>query len=150
MSATSARRIAAAERRRQAVELRRTGASYAQIGTALGITRGRAHKAVMEALEEVAQETRDETERLKALELERLDRLQYGIWRAAQNGNLGAVDRALKIMARRAALLGLDAPQKHAATDPTGNEEREPGVVLIPQGYADVDEWLKQHSQTDG
>jgi len=42
------------------------------------------------------------------LELERLDAMQAAIWDDAMNGHLGAIDRVLKIMERRAKLLGLD------------------------------------------
>ena len=63
----------------------------------------------MAALKATLQEPADE---LRTLELERLDRLLLGVWGQAAKGNQGAVDRALKIMERRARLLGLDAPTK--------------------------------------
>lgn len=65
----------------------------------------------MSALRATLQEPADE---LRSLELERLDRLLLGVWSQAAKGNQGAVDRALKIMERRARLLGLDAPTKQA------------------------------------
>lgn len=45
---------------------------------------------------------------LRAIEAHRLDRLFLVVWRQALQGDLGAVDRALRIQERRARLLGLD------------------------------------------
>ena len=44
------------------------------------------------------------------LESHRLDRAINAIWDKVQAGDLGALDRMLKIMERRARLLGLDTP----------------------------------------
>ncbi|WP_019024073.1 MULTISPECIES: hypothetical protein [unclassified Thioalkalivibrio] len=150
MSATSAGRLTAAERKARAMQLRTTGATYVQIGEVLGVSAQAAHKMVTKALDELKTLTETEAETVRTLELDRLDRAQRAIWTQVAKGNLGAVDRLLKIQARRAALLGLDAPQKHATTDPSGEEERPAGVVVLPAGCDSVDEWLQQHSQTDG
>jgi hypothetical protein len=45
---------------------------------------------------------------VRQLELERLDRLLIALWDLATGGSLGAIDRVLKVMQRRAELLGLD------------------------------------------
>jgi len=42
------------------------------------------------------------------MELERLDRMQLGLYEKAIKGHEGAVDRILRIMNRRASYLGLD------------------------------------------
>ena len=44
------------------------------------------------------------------LESHRLDRAINAIWEKVTSGDLNAIDRALKIMERRARLLGLDTP----------------------------------------
>jgi hypothetical protein len=44
--------------------------------------------------------------------LVRLDQLLQGVWLGAVDGNPAAVGLALRIMERRAKLLGLDAPAK--------------------------------------
>lgn len=49
------------------------------------------------------------TSELRKLELLRLDELQEVAWRFAMAGQLTGIDRVLKIMERRAKLLGLDA-----------------------------------------
>jgi hypothetical protein len=70
-------------------------------------------------LRETLQEPADE---VRQLELLRLDRYLSAIAEKVDSGDLKAIDRALKIMERRSKLLGLDAPQKVAPTDPTGLE----------------------------
>ena len=71
----------------------------------------------MSALKQTLQEPADE---LRKLELERLDKLLLGVWPQAVRGNQGSVDRALRIMERRAKLLGLDAPVKSEWSGPDG------------------------------
>lgn len=106
----SARKVAANEKQRQALELRKAGATYEEIARTVGYSGPQgAHKAVMSALQKTLQEPADE---LRTLELDRLDKMQMSLWKAAIGGNQGAIDRVLKIMERRAKLLGIEAPQK--------------------------------------
>lgn len=68
------------------------------------------------------------TEQKRALELDRLDRLQQGLWAKAARGDLGAVDRILKISLHRRQLEAMDPP-RHAA--PAHDlPPREPGEVV--------------------
>ncbi len=107
-SMASANRIAAAERQARALELRKAGRGYATIARALGYAGpSGAYKVIATALRAL---TREPTEELRALELARLDDLLTGLWAEARAGNVSKVDRVLKIIARRSALLGLDAP----------------------------------------
>ena len=104
----------ALEKQMQALELRKAGVSYARIAEALGYASGSgAHKAVSSALKKTLQEPSDE---LRMLEIERLDAMLAAIWGSVKQGQYGAQDRALKIMERRAKLLGLDAPVKADVT----------------------------------
>jgi hypothetical protein len=100
-----------AERQRQALELRRAGASYRSIAQQLGCSLGNAWKSVRAGIKKTLQEPADEVRRL---ENDRLDRLQFILWQRALEGNLHAIDRVLKIMKRRAELNGLDAPKQLA------------------------------------
>lgn len=106
---TAAVRIKGAENRARAVELRKAGATYEQIGQQLGITRQSAHAHVVEAMRQVAQETSETAADVIQLELARLDQMLTGLWAQARQGVPVAVDRVLRIMERRARLLGLDA-----------------------------------------
>lgn len=112
-SKTSINRLQAAERQRQALEHRKAGATYEQIAQQLGYANpSAAQKAILSALHKTL---REPAEDVRALEVARLDRLLLGQWKAAigaaeKPGDPAAVDRVLKIMVRRAKLLGLDAP----------------------------------------
>ncbi len=106
----SGKRITAAERQAQALALRKVGVTYEKIATELGYASASgAQKAVVSALRKVITEPAEE---LRQLELSRLDALLLSLWPAASKGSVGAVDRVLKIMERRAAYLGLDAPKR--------------------------------------
>jgi len=98
-----------AERKRNALELRLAGASYRDIAQALNCSVGTATNDCKEALAEIPMQQADE---MRTVELSRLDRLQRAVWPKAVKGDLQAVDRAIKIIDRRAKLFGLDAPQQ--------------------------------------
>ena len=111
-SETSARRASAKERRLAAFELRKKGKSYREIGKELGATAQSAHRHVTKTLKEIAEKTSDEAERVKVIELARLDELLAMAWEKAEAGDRLAIDTALNVMRRRSALLGLDAPKQ--------------------------------------
>src|SRR5436305_13622271 len=105
----SKHRLRALDRGVDALRLRKAGASYQAIANRLGYaSRSGAWHAVRAGLTATLQEPADE---LRGLELERLDALHRAVWDRAITGNGAAIDRALGIMRRRAALLGLDAPK---------------------------------------
>ncbi len=109
-SKTGVRRLSALDRQMQALDLRKSGASFAAIAQALNYASpSGAHKAVMSAIKKVLREPAEE---VRTLELERLDRLQMAAWTKAIKGDLRAIDAVLRIMKRRAELLGLDAPAR--------------------------------------
>lgn len=92
----------------KATAMRLAGARYDDIAQALGYnSRQAVHDAVQRMLRDLPAEN---PEHIKNMEMARLDRLQQGLWPLALNGNQGAIDRILRIMERRAKLLGIDAP----------------------------------------
>lgn len=94
--------------------MRLVGLSYDKIAEKVGFaSKSGAYHAVMAALTKTLREPAEE---LRTLELERLDDMTLPLMAQAKKGNQGAVDRLLRIMERRAKLLGLDAPVKIAAT----------------------------------
>ena len=121
-SKASEKRIAAAERQARAIALRKAGAGYAAIARQLGYAGpSGAYQAIMTALGAL---TREPARELRDLELARLDDLLLGLWADATKGNVAKIDRVLKIMQRRADLLGLDAPTRFAdVTDPRRDAE---------------------------
>lgn len=108
----------AAERRVEALKRRIAGGSYRAIARELGVSEAQAFRDVQAELDKLAQQAQEEASRLRVLELRRLDemliRLSPMLYpKSGDNVNLGAIDRALKIMERRAKLLGLDAPTQN-------------------------------------
>lgn len=100
------------DQERKVLELRRAGVTLPQIATQLNTTTATASRTLKRALARTLQEPAQE---LRDLEADRLDRLQVAVWAQAMRGDLGAVDRVLKVMERRTELLGLD--HKHGALD---------------------------------
>jgi hypothetical protein len=108
------RRLTQALKRQRALEMRLAGSSYDQIAEALGYAnRGGAHKAVDSALRRAA---KGPAELVRELEAQRLDSLQMHWWVKAISGDVLAFRAILRLMDRRAKLLGLDAPQKITTT----------------------------------
>lgn len=102
----SRKRIQAAEKQRQALILRKAGATYETIADQLGYSSAAgAHKAVMTALRNTLKEPAEE---LRQLELARLDQYLVSLAKDLQRGDVKAIHAALKIGERRAKLLGLD------------------------------------------
>lgn len=110
-SAATARKL---ERQVKALELRRMGKGYVEIAAALGIGKSQAHRLVQAGLADARAQVDADAGDLRAEEISRIDAMLAGLWPDARKGNHGAVDRVLKIMERRAKLLGLDAPVKLA------------------------------------
>jgi Homeodomain-like domain len=93
----------------KAIELRAAGASYREIGAALGVTHVTARNWVLTAVDEVKYE---QAETMRKVEGTSLDRLQRAMWPEAIQGDAKAAMAVLRIMERRARLFGLDAPVK--------------------------------------
>lgn len=118
------------ERRRQALQFRLSGATYDDIanavrssypqGTPAKYDRVSAYQDVQAELKDLAKVLGETREAVRQLEMERLDALLFALWHSAKEGDDQAIDRVLKIMSRRASLMGLDAPSKVAETDPEG------------------------------
>lgn len=110
---SSVRRIRTTEKTLEALELRKRGLNYTQIGEKLGCARSTACRYVLSELENLADKCREEAVHVRDLELQRLDDLYLIAYRAIIRGNdLAGIDRCLRIMERRAKLLGIDAAAK--------------------------------------
>lgn len=113
MPASRAQRAATADRRAKAVQLRLAGLDFQAIADRLGYAdRAAAHKDITRALEANVAEMNRNVEVHRQEELDRLFRLQLGVWPAAAAGDPKAVQTVLNIIDRRCKLLGLDAPQR--------------------------------------
>lgn len=94
---------------RQALELRRDGASYRDIADRLDVSISTAHKYVQRELSDIPAAERVQ---LRELEAARLDALQALAWPLARTGDLAAIRECRAISESRRRLFGLDAPQQ--------------------------------------
>lgn len=109
-SPTSPARIEAAEKQALALKYRKAGYTYDMIAERVGYASASgAEKAIKSALHKML---RDEVQDVLDFELARLDEMMAGAYIMATGGNPAAIASVLKIMERRAKLLGLDAPVK--------------------------------------
>lgn len=104
------RRLSAARKQSLCLSLRARGLPYRTIAERVGFAGpSGAHKAVMAALDDML---REPTEHVRQLELERLDYLWNCLMERVSLGDAHAVNAAVRVMERRARLLGLDAPSR--------------------------------------
>jgi hypothetical protein len=119
--ATSPRRLLAAEKQRQALELKIGGATLQQIAAELGYSDSSgAYRAIQAALKAMLQPPADE---LRRLQYERLERLYAAAHKkavgdgAADQPDLEAMDRAIKLAQRINALFGLETTKLKVGGD---------------------------------
>ena len=91
------------------IELRHEGYVWREIATMVDMSIAGVVKAYKRAL---MRHPVAAIEEHRELELDRLDNLQRTYWQPAVNGNLRAADFVLRVIDKRAKLLGLDAPLK--------------------------------------
>lgn len=99
------------EMERRVLVARRAGMRVDDIAVELGVSPGRVSQLFKAGM---ARHVEVPAAEIKQLEAERLDELQFGLWRRATSGDLKAVEQALAILERRAKLLGLDHSDKIA------------------------------------
>jgi len=128
---TSPEIAAAKVKAAKALELRMEGKTFDEIAEEVGYAgRQGAHDAVIRSLKEI---TREPAEELLKLDLERLDKM-FGVhYLNAQAGDPQALAACMKIMERRAKLLGLDAPVKQ--------EVQQTGGVVVVGATMTPEEW---------
>lgn len=128
-----------------AFELRKAGADYDTIADRLGYKDGRsARAAILQRIRKYYAANTEAVEEIMALEMERLDHLQLVCWRMAKDGDLSAVDRILKIMERRAKLLGIDKQ-----VEGSGNVDNSTHQTAIFIGGSE-DDYVKALQQATG
>ena len=106
---TGKNEITRAERTDQILEWRKQGMSYRNIGTLLGVSAARVHKIVTNEMDRLNAKSAESLDQLQRLEAERIDSLWGVAYEQAMAGDLSACDRCVRLMERRARLLGLDA-----------------------------------------
>lgn len=109
-SKQQAAELAVEGRREKAAKLKLAGWSMRDIAAHLRCSLGTVHSDIAAVFERTRDKADGALERAKAISLARLDVATRGIWDGVEAGDLEAVDRLVKIEARRAKLEGTDAP----------------------------------------
>lgn len=104
----------------RAHRMRREGVAWWDIAENLGVTEHVASRLVSERIAAAA-ELVDHGQRreLLTMEIDRLDQLQRAVWQDAIGGDVRAVDTCLKIIDKRAKLLGLENAVGQTVTNNT-------------------------------
>jgi hypothetical protein len=158
----SRRALSAQVKEQHALELRLAGHTYDAIAAQVGYaSRSSAYRAVARAFHRIRAHTDQTAEQLRELEDGRLDRLLRAIDDKVQQGDLAAIDRALRISHARRELWGLDAPvQIEAEVSPSMaalvrqwqalRQSPAPSEALPPADYTDAEVVPRQHMLTPG
>ena len=144
---TSSQRLKATKNRTEAVKLRSTGMTLEQIGNELGVSTSMAFKYIQTALEDLALKQFEETQEYRALQMLRLEGLLSIAWKYAEQGDLNAIDKAIKITDQLSKLMNLYAPIKIAQTNLSGDGVTSPGIIVVPAVAGSVEEWLEDNRQ---
>lgn len=91
----------------KAYEMRLSGMTLNAIGESLGVSQSTVLRDLERVLDKISEHNITEMERLRNLELERLDAAQAAIWQRVLQGDLDAIDVFLGISDRRCRLCGL-------------------------------------------
>jgi hypothetical protein len=145
------------QRESEIVELRTEGFVWREIAQRVNMSTAGVAKAYDRALTRVIAPS---IERHRTTELDRLDILQRVYWQPAINGNLRAADFVLRVIEKRAKLLGLDAPLKiqtevvtYDGSDLDAEVERYARLIesgtLERNGIATITELTDQSEQVD-
>jgi hypothetical protein len=105
---TNPRMALAAERREKMLELRIAGASERAIAKEMGLASATVHEGLKIAVEELKSHTLMLADDYRRIELERLDKMTLSLF--TRRNDPRTADTLLRIMERRAKLLGLDSP----------------------------------------
>lgn len=136
----SPEKISILERQGLAIELRKQGKTYREIGTELSISCGQAYNDVQAELNALSEANQETAETLRQLENLKLDLLEAKTWPKLDNLTVSYPATAqvlIRLFERRAKLNGLDAPTAVSVTARTvtlGEARTQLLDLLISQG----------------
>lgn len=105
------KKMTAAQRRPQAVEMRKRGFSYRVIGSRLGVSHTTAFNDVQSALQELNKKASLEALEMRRLIAERIEWAIHALRRDIQAGNEKAIGRLVQLNAQLIDLFGLKDPE---------------------------------------
>lgn len=139
----SARRLHRLKRIREAVAWRSQGNSYFEIGDAMKVHYTTARRYVFAAMDMLNGEIAEDAQTCKTIDLARLDQLLASFFPDAIDANQAPINReaaanmVLKILAQRAKLTGIEAPQKtETKVDGEVTHKGLPPIVISPTDAA--------------
>jgi len=109
---------AKAKRAETALSLRVSGMSLERIAERLGVDVSTVSRDLAAALKSLAEETKDKTEEFRALTLAQCDEIFAALW--PKRSTPAGAEKLVKVLERRAKLLGLDAPKRNEHTGKDG------------------------------
>lgn len=109
----NAGRVQRAQRRNRVLALAAAGATNVRIAELLGLSEQGVSSIILRSLEKYAESDLQKVENVRAMQLQRLDRMLTSIWPKVEEGNLKAIDRALRIEVQRAKIAGTERPTQH-------------------------------------
>jgi transcriptional regulator with XRE-family HTH domain len=128
-------------RQEQVLQLRIAGLSQVEIARRLGVSQSQISEDLKRAFNALAERCAHEQEHFARLDLARMDAMLEALWPAVASGDTKACAVALKVLERRARLLGLDKParQEIELSAPSAPDEirRELEQALAQRGQLD-------------
>lgn len=95
-------------RQAESFKLRLAGCTYQQIGERFGVSAMQSWRDCRLVLDQIVKERNESAEQLRALELERLDRVSLSLWPFVSKGSAEHARAMIRVSERRCRLLGLD------------------------------------------
>lgn len=125
---TSKRALQSMKKREIALNLRISGFSYRAIAQKMGVRESTVYKWIKKEMTRTQTGLAENAEIIRGLEVERLEIMFEKAFSAAMEGDLAAIDKALRVMERRSKLLGLDAAVRTEIT----------GALLVSQEWIEL------------
>lgn len=114
---TPQKKLQIADRRKRVAANILAGLTYSEIAAHLGVSVGTIQEDANNIRQTWQREQLMAADEYISQELRRLDTAQTAIWQKVLDGDLGAVDRFIKISQRRMKLLGLDIDETKITVD---------------------------------
>ena len=132
------------ERRRHIANGLYAGMTYREMATKQEVALSTVHSDVKAILKALQKETLQDAEKYRRVELRRLDLLHNKAWIQANQGNLQAIDRLLKIQDQRAKYLtGVQDNPRQEHTGANGGPIEY--LAQLRTADAEIEEWEKTH-----
>lgn len=128
------------ERQLKAIDLRKRGYTYREIGKQLQVSHVQAYNDVNAELKRLTKLRDKKVDQERQLDLERIDELIRGLEPMARVGKADAVAMMLKCIERRSKLLGLDMPVETKTDVTSGGQPLSAPVIYLPSIDESADE----------